>query len=233
MKNLDFNRKFFARSNAYIYKIALMFTNYGSTQMDIMEFLFFARKDAIVDDINWLTFLEDFNDKYAFTNKWIQELDNVSSEDDWLFHSSVLKTKFLNCNPIKNPENAVRKFKDEKRVAAAISNGAVLWNNMVYGVQQAEYLKGSEKTWMLWDTLLKIRDERDDFTYQDKSVLEEFDKIMHHRKVDGFYVKHKIGYNGKEDFVDSMRKNIEIVVSKNQLENTLSIKDSLKKIFKI
>lgn len=233
MQNLDFNRKFFARSNAYIYKTALMFTNYGSTQMDVLEFLFFARKDAIVDDINWLTFLEDFNDKYTFTNKWIQELDNVSSEDDWLCHSSVLKTKFLNCNPIKNPANVVRKFKDEKRISAAINNGAVLWNNMVYGVQKAEYLKASEKTWMLWDTLLKIRDERTDFQHQDKSIIEEFEKIMHHRKVDDFYIKHKIAYNGKEDFVDSVRKKLEIVVSKNQLENTLSIKDSIKKIFKI
>lgn len=235
MENLDFNKKFFAKSNAYIYKLALMFTKYGSTQMDVLEFLFFARKDAIVDNVNWLTFLEDFNDKYAFVNKWIQDLDNVLTEDDWFFHHHHLKTKMLNCAPMRQEAyiEAIKKFKEEKRVSASINNGCVLWNNMVYGINNAEYLKGSDKSWLLWDTLLKIRNGRDDFQKQDSSIIDEFDKIMHHRKMDDFYIKHNMAYNGKEDYVCEMRKNIQTVLSKYNLENSLSVKDTLKKIFKI
>ena len=235
MENLDFNKKFFSKSNAYIYKLALMFTKYGSTQMDVMEFLFFARKDAIIEDVNWLTFLEDFNEKYAFVNKWIQELDNIRDEDDWYFHHSSLKTKFLNCSTIKQEAYMAdtKKYKEEKRVYMAINNGCVLWNNMVYGMQNAEYLRGSDRSWLLWDTLLKIRDKNDNFKHQDGSIIDEFDKIMHHRKVDGFYIKHNMAYNGKEDYVCEMRKNIQTVLSKYNLENSLSVKDTLKKIFKI
>jgi hypothetical protein len=227
MDKLEFNKIFFPRNTDDIFKLAIMFSRHGKVSLASQEILFYSNDSMAHAQ---LAYIEMYNELIDYTCKWLQGLDTLKNENDWMCHRNRLSTRFKLTKRV-NLESVEQFFNKNKKVFPEkfIHNTGVLWNNAVYLAEGNKYKNESnDNTWKLWDVLIKYKEERNEEIIGNKALLKEFQKIIKYRKEDEFFDSQRVILTSailKE--IDKIEKDLSIIFFKDELKGELNIISSI------
>jgi hypothetical protein len=227
MDSLEFNKVLFPRNTDNIFKLAVMFSRYGKVSLASQEILFYSNDAAVHSH---LSYIEMYNESVDYICKWLQGLDALKNENDWMCHRNRLITRFKLTGQVNN-SSVEHFFKKNKDVFPEkfIHNTGVLWNNAVRLAKDDSYINASnENTWKLWDVLVKYKEGRNEEIIGNKALLKEFNKIVKYRKEDEFFDSQRVILTPEIlSEIGTIEKNLSRIFFKKELDNELNIVSSI------